>query len=271
MMDESARRAAEGLVAAVRSATGLEPSSDVDPFGRDAALQERIRPFLEWLYDRWFEVEATGLEALPSSEPLVLVANRAGTLPWDAAMLGVAASRRGIRLRPVLESETLDLPYVGPLASRLGAVRAGRQNAAQVLGAGEAIAVFPEGAAGARKRYRDRYRLRSFGKGGFLEVARSQGARVVPVAIVGSEEAMPVLRRLGLRSLGMPSLPITPIFPWLGPLGLLPLPVKWRILAGDPVDLPSEASSEEAAEGIRREIQEMIDRIRAGPRDLRQR
>ena len=131
-------------------------------------------------------------------------------------------------------------PFIGTLMQRLGCVRASQDNAERLLARGEPIAVFPEGALGLGKPYRRRYKLTRFGRGGFVRLALRTKSLLVPVAILGAEDSAPLLTRIELpssRSAGLPYLPITPLFPWLGPLGLLPAPTKWRMTFGEPIAL----------------------------------
>jgi 1-acyl-sn-glycerol-3-phosphate acyltransferase len=144
----------------------------------------------------------------------------------------------------------LRLPLVGAGLLKFGAVRAGRESARTLLAAGEAVTIFPEGARGADKGFGRRYRLQSFGRGGFVKLALETGAPIVPVAIVGAEEAHPRL---------------TPRLPWLGPLGLWPAPSKWIIEFGEPLELEAPAGSgsgfERPAEEVRRALQARVDRL----------
>lgn len=249
---------------------GESGGAEVDAFGGSAPIRQRMQPLLDWLYEGWLHVEARGFEHLPREGPLLLVANRAGLFPWDALMLAEATRRHGRELRPLIEDPLFYLPYLGLLANRLGLVRASPENAAALLGEGGAAAVFPEGASGYGKPYRERYQLKRFGRGGFVRLALRNRATVLPVAIVGSEEASPLLGRIPWRPAGLPFLPLTPTFPWLGPLGLLPLPFPWRIQVAPPLDWsahPPEAAEDEALvsrlrEEARQRIQDMLDEKR---------
>src|SRR5262249_3883509 len=146
-----------------------------------------------------------------------------------------------------------------------------RENGERLLRKGEVVAVFPEGVRGMRKPFRERYRLQRFGRGGFVALALEAGAPIVPVAIVGSEETHPLLGtwRWPAKPLGLPYFPITPTFPWLGLLGFVPLPSKWSIRFGKPIDLARRYGPEDAAdpvlvdrlsEDVRETIQSMVDR-----------
>lgn len=264
---------ADGLAAAavaLQRLVGLgggAPSLDVDEFGRDAAFSAEVRPLLEWIGARWFRCDVAGAAKLPARGPLVLVANRAGTIPWDAAMIALATARAGRPVRPLLEDAIFHLPALGVLFARMGAVRACPENAERILADGGATLVFPEGANGFGKPFAERYRLQRFGRGGFVKLALRTGARIVPVAVVGSEESQPLLARLPRRLLSLPFTPVTPTFPALGPLGLVPLPTKWHLELADAIDLsnygPSAADDDalvmRLAEQVRGTIQAMLD------------
>lgn len=250
-------------------------SAVVDPYGRDPVLAGRLLPFIELLYARYFRVETSGVGNLPERGPAILVANHAGPLPWDCLVLMHAVRREHRRhreLRPLLEDAVFHFPYLGVLLNRLGAVRACPENAERLLAEDQLIAVFPEGEQGLTKLYKDRHTLKRFGRGGFIKLALRAGVPLIPVSVVGAEEASPTLARVGLlgRSLGLEALPITPTFPWLGPAGLLPLPSKWRVHFGEPIDLSASHRPEAAddrilvarlADQVRGRIQEMIGEI----------
>jgi 1-acyl-sn-glycerol-3-phosphate acyltransferase len=196
---------------------------------------------LRGLYHAWWRVEVTGLENVPRTGRVLLVANHSGGLfPHDAAMLTIALEgRRTARrdARPLLDDYVWGLPVVAELGRRIGGVRARPETAERLLADDQAVIAFPEGTAGLGKPYAQRYRVRRFGRGAYVRAALRTGAVVVPVAIIGAEETHPVVGRwdwLGQR-LGLPYFPLTPTFPWLGVLGLVPLPSKWRIEIGRPL------------------------------------
>jgi 1-acyl-sn-glycerol-3-phosphate acyltransferase len=248
-------------------------SDVVDEFGRDPLYAARVEPFLEFLYTRWFRVDVRGFEHVPDTGRGLLVANHSGTLPYDGAMLMYALRRDSAthrELRPLVEDFVFHFPYLGTFINRIGGVRACQENAERLLHNDQLVAVFPEGIKGIGKLYKERYRLQRFGRGGFIKLALRTGAPIIPVAIVGAEEIHPMLGRITwlAKSVGIPYLPITPTFPLLGPLGLFPLPSKWSIRFGAPVDLagrygPSAAEDRilvnKLAETVRSNIQEMID------------
>ncbi len=247
----------------------IERTGEVDEFGMDAASLRRIDPVLRFLVDRYWRVEVEGLEHLPAKGPCLLVANRSGLLPWDGLVLSHTIERaRGERPRFFVADWLMTLPFAMPTLARWGGVRACRENALRLLSSGRYVIVFPEGAKGATKVFRERYRLKRFGRGGVIRVALETGAPLVPVGVVGAEEVHPVLFKSTSagQSLGLPFLPVTPTFPLLGPLGMLPLPSKWVIRIGEPVsfgDLGVDAAQDELllsrlTENVRGEIQSLV-------------
>ena len=213
----------------------------VDDFGFDPELTERFwLPLLQPLGKYYWRVEWKGLENVPSQGAALLVGNHAGTVAIDALVMkfGVLAehpARRHVRL--LAADLVFRLPFVGPMARKMGNTLAVEHDALRLLTAGELIGVFPEGYKGVGKGWKERYRLQRFGRGGFIELALRAKAPIVPVAIVGSEEIYPMIgnAKLIARLAGMPYFPITPFFPWLGPAGAIPLPSKWIIEFGEPI------------------------------------
>jgi len=247
-------------------------SEQVDEFGLDERFTETIQPMLEFLYAVWWRVEPQGIENVLGEGPALIVSNHSGVLPWDGLMIQLAVrqehpARRRCRML-ALDMFAL-LPYLAPLLSRLGAVRASQENGERLLSRGELVGVFPEGVKGIGKHFRSRYKLARFGRGGFVRLALRTGAPIIPCAVVGAEEIHPVLARADFvgRPLGLPYFPITPTFPLLGPLGTLPLPTKWTLDFGDPV--PTKGYGPRAAEDpifvnslsekVRSTIQKMLD------------
>jgi 1-acyl-sn-glycerol-3-phosphate acyltransferase len=252
-------------------------SEDVDDFGLDPTYEARLRPLVDLLYRRYFRVESRGLEHVPAEGRCLIVANHSGTLPLDGMMLRAALRLdhpSGRELRWLAEDFIYYLPFLGAFMNRIGAVRACQENAERLLGKQSLVAVFPEGVKGIGKLFRDRYKLQRFGRGGFIRLALRTRTPVVPCAIVGAEEASPLLHRVeGVsRILGVPYLPVTPTFPALGPLGLLPAPTKWTIAFGEPLEIDgygAESADDHVlvgrlAERVRATIQRMLDAGVAG-------
>jgi 1-acyl-sn-glycerol-3-phosphate acyltransferase len=246
--------------------------AEIDDFGMDLAALERAGPWLDWLFDRWWRVEVSGVEALTPGGPRLFVANHSGLLPWDGLMIGHALARldpAAPRARFLAADWIATLPFAAPAIARLGGIRACRENAERLLRTGRSVIAFPEGAKGATKVFRQRYRVQRFGRGGAVRTALAMGVPLVPVAVVGAEEAHPVLFKLetAARAVGLPFVPVTPTFPALGPLGLLPLPSKWSIQFGAPIrtaELGSDAARDELlvwrmTEELRAAVQSMLD------------
>jgi 1-acyl-sn-glycerol-3-phosphate acyltransferase len=247
-------------------------SVEVDEFGLDATALARARPLLDLLQDRYWRIDAAGLEHLPPRGPCLLVANRSGLLPYDGLMLAHVIERalpHAGRPRFLVADWLMTLPFVQPQLARLGGVRACRENAERLLESGHFVVAFPEGVKGAAKVFRERYRLKRFGRGGVVRVALEHGVPLVPVGIVGAEEAHPILFKWHspARAVGLPFVPVTPTFPLLGPLGALPLPTHWVMRIGAPVRLehrdPDAAGDEllvsRLTEELRGRVQALMD------------
>jgi 1-acyl-sn-glycerol-3-phosphate acyltransferase len=248
-----------------------ERSGEVDEFGMDEIVLRRVRPLLELLYEHYWRIELHGIDQIPDTGPCLFVANRSGLLPYDGLMVSHAIWRMGSKLQPrfMVADWLITLPFVQPYLARLGGVRACRENAERLIRSGEAVLAFPEGQKGAAKAFRERYRLKRFGRGGVVRVALETRVPIIPIGVVGAEEAHPILFKWDTpaRAVGLPFLPVTPTFPLLGPLGLLPLPTKWVIRIGAPISiahLPPDAARDELLisrmnEELRSEIQVLID------------
>lgn len=257
-------------------------SEEVDDFGYDPVYDQRMRPLFNFLYERWFRAQTVGVEHIPAKGRCVLVANHSGTLPFDGLMLKMAVKREHPSHRDVrwlAEDFIFHFPFLGSISNRIGAVRACQENAERLLAQDSLVAVFPEGTKGIGKLFRERYKLQRFGRGGFVKLCLRTRTPMIPVAVVGAEETNPLLFRIegpSSKALGVPYVPITPTFPWLGPLGLLPAPTKWKIHFGEPVVLDeygAEAADDEIlvgklAERIRTTIQTMLDRTVAERRSI---
>jgi 1-acyl-sn-glycerol-3-phosphate acyltransferase len=226
---------------------------EIDDFGFDAELTDTVLlPLLSPLYDTWFRVEVNGVENIPTTGGGLLVANHAGGLwPVDGAMVAAAVHREHPdhrHLRPLGADLLFTLPGLGTLTRKAGGTLACNPDAERLLSAGELVGVWPEGFKGIGKKFSQRYVLQRFGRGGFVRAALKTGQPIIPVSIVGSEEIHPVLANVKTlaRLVNLPYFPITPTFPWLGPLGLIPLPSKWYIEFGEPIE--TEPFGVEAAE-----------------------
>ncbi len=246
-------------------AGALASPGPLDRWGMDRRLAERAVPVLDFLYQSWWRVETRGLEALAAG-PAMVVANRGGALPWDALVLRLAFQRAGRDLRPLLDDAGLALPILGAALQRLGAVRATPEGAGQLLATGVAVGVFPEGTRGWEKPWSERYRLQRFGRGGFAKVALRAGVPIVPCAIVGGEEATPPAARPGWLGefLGLPFLAMAPGLP-LGPLGLLPLPSRWTVRCGEPLETrglgPGQADDPAAVAELAGSTRDAVQRL----------
>jgi 1-acyl-sn-glycerol-3-phosphate acyltransferase len=242
-----------------------------DAWGFDEEFATALRPLLDFLYERWWRVETSGVRNVPSAGRAMLVANHAGILPWDGTMVSLAIQREHPQPRYprfLVLDWAFTLPFVSVAMRKVGGVVASPYNASRLLDEDELVAVFPEGAKGAGKDFSERYRLQRFGRGGFVEIALRAGAPIIPVAVVGSEEIYPKVgeSRLMARATGAPYFPITPTFPLLGPLGAIPLPSKWRIEFGEPIrtDTFGDGAADDRAlvfelsEQIRDDVQRMV-------------
>jgi len=231
-----------------------------DPFGFHPEAAARALALPALLYRYWFRVEPHDIDRVPPGRVL-LVANHAGQVPYDGAMLGMAmllAAEPPRVARGMGEYFIWRLPFLSVLAARGGTMPGTPENCAALLESESCVMVFPEGARGINKPFSQRYRLEPFGLG-FLRLALETGTPVVPVGIVGSEEQQPGLVDLRgpARALGLPSLPITLTFPLLGPAGLLvALPVKYRIYFGKPLHFEGHPSDEDAV------IEQQVDVVR---------
>ena len=238
---------------------------EVDSFGFDEQLTDAVLlPLLRPLYRRWFRVEVRGIENVPSDGAALIVANHSGTIPLDSLMTEVAVHDEHPahrHLRTLGADLVFQLPFVADLARKNGTTLACNEDTERLLAAGELVGVWPEGFKGIGKPFSERYKLQRFGRGGFVSAAIRAKAPIVPCAIVGAEETYPMIANLGTlaRMIGVPYVPITPTFPWLGPLGLVPLPAKWIIEFGEPIatDVHGDAGADDPML-----VFELTDRVR---------
>ncbi|KYF54307.1 acyl-phosphate glycerol 3-phosphate acyltransferase, partial [Sorangium cellulosum] len=248
-------------------------SEEVDEFGFDPKYEARYRPLFDFLYRHYFRIDLQGVEHIPPEGRCLVVSNHSGgPIPYDGLMLRAAVRREHParrELRWLADDFVYYLPFAGTIMNRLGAVRACQENAERLLAGERLVAVFPEGAKGSGKLYKDRYQLQRFGRGGFIRLCLRTRTPLVPCAIVGAEETNPLFYRVEhvTRALGIPYLPITPTFPALGPLGLVPAPTKWKIRMAEPVRFDAygpEAADDQIlvrrlAERVRATIQGLLD------------
>jgi 1-acyl-sn-glycerol-3-phosphate acyltransferase len=239
-----------------------------DPYGLSPEWIRRLSLPAVLLYERYFRCQTVGIGHVPAGRVLV-VANHAGQLPFDGMMLATALllEAEPPRIaRGMGEYWIPSIPGFSVLAARGGALVGTPENCAMLLQNEECVAVFPEGVRGMNKLYRDRYKLQRFGLG-FMRLALETDTPIVPVGIVGSEEQQPGLANwsgLG-KLLGMPAFPITPTFPWLGPLGLFPLPVRYHLYFGEPMRFEGNPDEEDAA------IEKRVEEVRAAIESLLER
>jgi 1-acyl-sn-glycerol-3-phosphate acyltransferase len=276
--DGSIRSALAAIYEAMRAGYGpggLKPQDQPDS-GHDPGFLERAAPLLEFLWSRYFRVRLLGIENIPATGPALLVANHSGGIPYDGTLLMYGVHRdhpAHRRVRPLVANFAFRAGWMAQVVARIGGVRASTETALPLLAAGQIVAVFPEGLKGVGKLYRERYRLSRFGRGGFARLARQAGVPMIPVAIVGAEEIHPVVAKLTTipSQLGLPYIPITPTFPWLGPFGLLPVPTKWTIQIGQPVPAPPDddlQATAQAAEVVRSAIDLMISDLLSQRRSI---
>jgi 1-acyl-sn-glycerol-3-phosphate acyltransferase len=245
--------------------------SDVDEWGRSERTRALARAIYDPLYSRWFRTEWEGLEKIPDVGGALLVANHAGAIPSDAPVIMHGIEKElGRPVYGMADYFFRSVPVVGTLWARAGGVSARPANAYRLLKEQDQLAlVFPEGTKGPSKSYTDRYQLRRFGRGGFVEIAMRAGVPVIPIAVVGSEEAMPILFRLPTlaKALGVPYVPVTANLLALGPLGVvMPFPAKFKLRVLDPVhfnvppdqDRYSKSRIMEESERIRTHLQEAV-------------
>ncbi len=253
---------------------GEAPELESDGFGFDPEFTERVKQVALWLYRNYWRVEVEGVTNVPARGRALLVANHAGIVPYDGAMIRtaiLAEHPQPRHARMLVADWAFALPFANMLLAKTGNVLAHPSNATTLLERDELVGVFPEGVKGASKPFRERYRVRRLGRGGFVQVAMETGTPIVPVAVVGSEELHPVIAdfRPLARLLRLPAVPITPTFPWLGLAGLIPLPSKWFIAFGKPIEVarygPAAAHDPrlvlEISEQVREWIQAAIYRL----------
>jgi 1-acyl-sn-glycerol-3-phosphate acyltransferase len=215
---------------------------ETDEWGYDPEVVAAVLPFFQFLYRTYWRVSVTGIENIPDQGRALLVSNHSGELPFDGSMVGLAVLNEHPEKRLVrtLYADWFPtLPVVSSLFVKMGQTFASEENGIRLLEQEELVAVYPEGYKGVGKLFKDRYHLARFGRGGFIRTAFRVGAPVIPVSVVGAEETYITLGRSDAlaRLLGIPYFPVSPTFPWLGLLGLIPLPTKWFIDFGEPLPM----------------------------------
>lgn len=238
-------------------------SFGVDPFGFDAHTLISVAPLLCWFYRHYFRVETFGSENVPKGRMMV-IANHSGQLPFDGAMIITAFLLEPSvprLLRGMVERWSAEVPFISTLFSRIGQVIGSPSTCESLLQRGEGVIVFPEGVKGISKLFSERYQLTTFGTG-FMRIALSAQAPIVPVAVIGAEEQAPAVANLMplAKSLGLPALPI--IFPQIIPW---PLPVKYRIYIGEPLYFSGDGTEDDEeindlVQKTKSTIQNMIDK-----------
>ena len=256
----------------------IEPERRLNDWGRSERVEGFFdRTIVEFFYRYWFRAEVEGIENVPSEGGALLVSNHAGALPPDAAVIARAIREDHPNPRPLhitVEHFFKSYPGFSMLIPKIGCVPAHPANVHRLLYDEEQLVlVFPEGRNGTEKLYKDRYRLRRFGRGGFVEAAMRAEAKIVPVCVVGAEEAMPVFAQLDFmkKLTGLLYFPVTPTFPWLGPFGMLAyLPAKFKIRFLEPMDTV-ELGGPDAAEDkalVQTVAQEIRARIQEGLHEM---
>ena len=250
------------------------PRPPIDDFGFDTAFTDKVEPSGLWVYRNYFRVQAEGVANVPRAGRGLLVANHAGVVPYDGAMIRLAILAEHAQPRParmLVADWAFAMPFLGMFLQKTGNVMAHPDNATELLERDELVGVFPEGIKGSTKRFADRYKVGRFGRGGFIQIALRTGSPIVPVAVVGSEEVHPVLFDIPVLAelMGLPAFPITPTWPALGVLGAVPLPSKWLLAFGEPISLdgygPDDASDPalvlELSERVRSWIQAKLHEL----------
>ena len=260
-----------------------EQERALDDWGRSETLLKLADPVLDFYYRYWFRVQHEGLDNVPSSGGALLVSNHSGALPPDAPMIMQAIRRDHPVPRPLYmlgEHWFKGYPFVGMMANKLGMVAAHQRNAQRLLrDEGRLAIVFPEGQKGSRKVLWQRYRLRRFGRGGFVRTAIRAGVPIVPIAVVGAEEAMPIFAHIrpAQRLTGLIYFPFNHAFPQFGPLaGLMYLPAKFKIHFLEPISMDryrpdavdDAALIQAVAEDVRARIQTELDDMLAERRSV---
>jgi len=261
------RRLAELFAFFRRRITG---AYEVDDFGFDVELTERfLLTALRPLAENWFRIDVRGAGNIPSVGGALVVSNHSGTVPIDGLMTALVVHDHANRFLRMLGADLIfRLPFIGELARKGGATLASTEDTEEMLSAGELVGVWPEGYKGIGKPFSERYQLQRFGRGGFVSAALRTGVPIVPCSVVGAEEIFPLVGNIPslARLLKVPYIPVTPFFPWLGVLGMVPLPSKWLIEFGKPLrtdSYPAESADDSTLVGnvtdqVRETIQQTL-------------
>lgn len=262
----------EWEVERIRSIPFEDMGFGYDPFGMELESAALAYCGAAWAYDNWFRVRSSGHEHIPLEGRALITPNHSGLLPLDAMMIAIDLVKRLRKprlMRAVVDHFVARTPFVNTFMYRAGQIIGNRRNFEKLLERDHLVTVFPEGARGTGKLFRQRYDLRRFNVG-FIELALRYRAPIVPAAVIGAEEQAPILYDVKplARLLKLPYFPITPTFPWLGPLGLVPYPVRYHITYGEPFHFheeypPSAADEPETvrmlAAKVRLRVQELVD------------
>ncbi len=257
--------------------TARRAKAKKDPFGYDPKLHAQVRPLAEFFYRRYWRVRTDGIDHVPATGPVLVVGNHSGGIPLDATMIVTALDLDHPQhrlLRFLYDKFVAGMPFVGEFYDRMGAVVASYDNARTLLERGDAVGLFPEGVEGVAKGIGRRYQLQRF-RTGFIRLSLELQVPIVPVAVVGAEETYPVIAKWQpatlTKLLNVPYVPVTPLFPLFGLFGLVPLPTRWHIRFGTPLQLYQGGRHDPAdrrtvtrlSEDVRRMIQQMVHTLLA--------
>ncbi len=243
---------------------------DIFGFEKESTLLAYI--VMKYIYEKYFRVESFGIENIPSESRAMLVCNHSGILPIDGAMIAADIIRKTDPprlVRAVVDRFFMQFPFIGMMLRKMGQINGMKRDFEELLNRDELTLVFPEGTRGNGKHFSQRYRLQRFNVG-FMEIALQTSSPIVPTCVIGSEEQAPMVMNIKplARALGFPFFPVTPMFPHFGPLGMIPLPVKYKVYYGEPLhyykDYPPEIVNDpnkirELVEDAKSRIQQMID------------
>lgn len=242
-----------------------------DSFGLEVESAMAVFTVLQYFYKYWFRVDSAGIENIPGDGPVLLTPNHSGVIPIDGAMIAIDLIKKMSRpriMRAVLYNSAGFIPFVGTFFYRSGQIAGARRNFEEALEQEELVVAFPEGSKGTWKGFNERYRLKPFNVG-FMELSLIYRTPIVPTAVIGAEEQYPFMKNVEplARVLNLPYFPLSPFFPLLGPVGMLPLPVKYSIVYGKPFHFYREYGPETVrrpevirllVEEVKRKIEEML-------------